>query len=175
MDKAVLYQQLAAFDGKQTGPLVEVMARHGEDADYLDVLIDAMGKEDSALNVPASWLVLEHLKAGGAITSDQTQLLFATLNLQREWPFLLHVCQSVQHLSVARKSADAVWPLLVRLSEHDRPFVRAWSLDALFRIAIQHGDPFAASATGLIGKGCDDDKASVRKVAQRHRQALRSL
>ncbi|KWV91951.1 chorismate lyase [Erythrobacter sp. YT30] len=124
----------------------------------------AADAEDN-ISSAATWLLKSWLEKGGAITTKQTAELCAELPGVTSWQAQLHLCQSIRFLDVTKDAAAAVHRWLVPLLAHDRPFVRAWSLDALASLARQHSHLHAAFAKALEHAE-QDEAASVRARAR---------
>ena len=69
-------------------------------------------------------------------------------------------------LRSALQSGDALARWLEPLLRHERPFLRAWSLDALAHLAAAHPGHGAAYAAALV-RALEDDAASVTARARR--------
>ena len=153
--------RLAQFDGRATTLLGEAESAFHEQPGYRSALVQLAADAEGTVSSAATWLLKSWLEKGGAITARQTAELCSQLPGVTSWQAQLHLCQSIRFLDVTKGDADAVHRWLMPLLAHDRPFVRAWSLDALASLARQHSHLHAALAKALEHAG-QDEAASVR-------------
>ena len=158
-------ERLAEFDGRSLSVLGEIEAQFGVHDGYLDDLIALAGDRNGAVSGGSTWLLKAYLERGGESSQSQTAEFAKQLSGITEWSAQLHVCQSVQYLRLDLGAAEilAVW--LAPLLTHGRPFVRAWSLDALWRTARQHS-AFSRQADAALAAAMLDPAASVRARAR---------
>jgi len=86
-----------------------------------------------------------------------------------DWAAVLHLCQSVQYLTVSEENALALAQWLALMLAHQRPFVRAWALDAMGRLAAQDRR-FEEQFAEALGAAQQDPAASVRARARNLQQ-----
>lgn len=161
-----LHAWLNEYDGRSVSLLSEAEALFGGRADYVDTLIELAGDIQDHIAGGATWLLKHHVESGGTLTSEQTAALLANVREARGWETLLHVCQSVRYLDVeAGLAADLVRWIEPLLSEQ-RPFVRAWALDALCAVA-ERCPVYKQQALAALEVAEKDPGASVRARARR--------
>ncbi|GJL95595.1 MAG: hypothetical protein DHS20C05_20000 [Hyphococcus sp.] len=163
--KAKVRDELLAFDGRAISILSQAIARHHDEPEFLDVIISLSADPEDYLADGATWIIKDHLDKGGVLTASQTNKFVSQAIKTESWAANLHVCQSVQHLSVSEKAAKELAPWLGILLEHKRPFLRAWSMDALSAIAKAHPE-YEKKAKAAIKAGLEDSAASVRARAK---------
>ena len=164
-----LRDALTAFDGRATTILGEAEARFARQPGYLAALIDLAGDGEERVSGGATWLIKARLEAGGRLGASETTALLAKLATVTAWGAQLHLCQIAQHLTVSAGDAERLSRWLEGLLAHERPFLRAWSLDALCRIARQH-DGYRARALDALEAGERDPAASVKARVRRLRK-----
>jgi len=168
----VLLEELQAYDGKSTAILGETQARHGSGSSYAADLVDlaASAEAPDSANVSdgATWLLKAHLESGGMLSAATTRRLFETLDQITAWQAQLHFCQMMAHLNIPAYQAAAVAAWLSPLLQHKRPFLRAWSMNALQHVAAQY-PAFAANAAAALTAAEGDSAASVRARARKVR------
>ncbi|WDI30661.1 hypothetical protein PUV54_11915 [Hyphococcus flavus] len=156
---------LEAFDGKAVTLLSETAAVHSARRGYINALMLLARHQNENVSSGATWLVKDHLDNGGRLTKAQTEKFAVVCSLANGWQAALHLCQSIAMLSFtlddAEKTAAFVKPLLT----HKRPFLRAWSLDALCALADQH-NKFNAQAEKALNAASQDPSASVKARAR---------
>lgn len=162
---------LLAFDGRNLTALKEIAARHDGDLGYVDGLVALADITDRQVSHGATWLVKAYLEEGGEVTKSQSRMLISKLETVENWASQLHLCQVVRYLRPSAQEAEAIvrwlWPLL----SHDRPFLRAWSLDALCHIAADYF-AYADRAEEALNSASGDPAASVRARAKNLRARL---
>lgn len=156
---------LSDFDGKATTLLGEAEAKFGSEPGYVSALIALSADHEGKLSAGATWLIKSALEQKRALSQGEVCALLDTLPDVTDWAAQLHLCQSVQFLSIPESHAASLAKWLDPLLSHERPFLRAWSLDALFRLAethVQFGPEFDAA----LDQASDDPAASVRARAR---------
>lgn len=161
----MLRARLAQYDGRATTILGEAEAELGEEGDYLDALIRLSAEPGDHIADGATWLLKAALESGSSLKERQANALFAQLPQIMAWPAQLHLCQSVRYLPISSESARVLAEWAEPFLSHERPFLRAWSLDALARLAEKH-----PAYEGLYHKALaaaeEDPAASVRARAR---------
>ena len=160
-----LRTRLAEFDGKAVSILSEAAVGLGDDAGYLDALIALTADDAPQISVGATWLLKQHLDDGGRLSRPQCRTLVTQCAKLAEWTAVLHMCQSIRYLEVEDADAHGVADWLTPLLAHRRPFLRAWSLDALCHLAQTHRG-LGVKARKARENAADDPAASVRARAR---------
>ncbi len=163
--KSDLEIALAEFDGRATTLLSEAAAAHSHRSGYMSALVALCGSRDENVAGGATWLIKDHLENGGALTAAQITNLVASGAECAGWAAKLHLCQSAQYLTFSEADARTFAAFARSLLDHKRPFLRAWSLDALCHLAAQH-DAFRAVAGAALKKAAKDPAASVKARAR---------
>lgn len=158
--------RLAEFDGKATTLLGEARAAFGSEDGYIDALIVLAGDQDWPVSAGATWLLKYDLERGATLSEAATAKLIATLGDLRHWSALLHLCQSVRHLRPDETQASVMARWLAPLCAHERPFVRAWALDAVVSLGDRF-EPLAPQAQAALAAAGEDRAASVRARARK--------
>ena len=160
-----LRHDLLVFDGRDTTALGEIAARYEVDLGYLDGLVALADDADDQISGGATWLIKAFLEAEGKMTKPQSRMLISKLDGVKNWASQLHLCQVVRYLSPSREGAKEIVRWLSPLLSHDRPFLRAWSLDALYHMSAHH-PIFASKAEEALKSATRDQAASVRARAK---------
>lgn len=132
---------------------------------YLDALIALSSESDSHVSSGATWLLKSALEQCATLSADQTAALCEALPELSGWQAQLHICQSLRLLSIGPTGAGEVAHWLEPLLAHDRPFLRAWALDALGSLAGDHPQ-YRARFAKALSDAAQDDAASVRARAR---------
>jgi len=165
-----LRNRLADYDGRAVTLLGETEAAFGAESGYLDALITLASEAQGHIASGATWLLKSALEQGRSLSGQQVAALSAELHGglsgDAAWDVQLHICQCVQYLTIPTGSAAefAVW--LEPLLGHRRPFLRAWSLDALFRLSQQHS-AYRSDFDAALAVAEQDEAASVRARARK--------
>lgn len=168
-----LEQALARYDGKATDALAEIRAAFGDQRTFLSELVSLTAHEDALIADGASWLIKAQLDDGARLTSSETEALLSHLDAITSWQAQLHICQSVRHLEVPKHLTKTCADWLAALLISERPFLRAWSMDALQELAQRDAELAARAATTLAAAE-QDSAASVRARARRWRRRAKS-
>ena len=156
-----LFEQLLQYDRKSTDSLKQVIAAFSSNPDYPNALIEFSASEHAQVACGATWLLKAFCEAGGDLSPEQAQELISNVEHITNWDAQLHICQTVGKLTIPEEGADILYAWLEPLTDHDRPFVRAWSLDALCQLALQHRK-YLQKANSALQHAADDAAASVR-------------
>ncbi|MBI1393048.1 MAG: hypothetical protein GC152_09940 [Alphaproteobacteria bacterium] len=163
---AGLRASLSAFDRRSPARLTEAEARFGNHPSYFDVLIDCLADEAPAVSAGASWLIRHSLERGAEIDADGTSRLIGKLPQVATWDGALHLLQSMRRLRLAPADIDKAAAWAMPHLDHERPFVRAWALDALCALA-EREPRLHANAARRLTAAAKDPAASVRARARR--------
>lgn len=164
-----LRKNLNDFDGKAISFLGEAETVLCTQEGYIDALIALLAERKGHLASGASWLLKSALEGASDLTPDQIAGLIKRLPDVDDWSAQLHICQMIRLLpglgDVSGKLARDLADWLTAWLDHKRPFIRAWSLDALGALAKQHGD-HAAVFNDALAAALSDEAASVRARAR---------
>jgi len=164
-----LREDLSKFDGKATTFLGEAEAAHCGQEGYIDALIALLSERQGHLASGASWLIKSALERGYDLTAEQVEALIQSLPQLDDWSAQLHICQSLGSLGalgeISCHAAGELADWLTVLLDHERPFLRAWSLDALGALAKNHAEHAAGFNDALV-VAISDEAASVRARAR---------
>ncbi len=164
-----LEQALARYDGKATDTLAEVRAAFGDRRTFLSELVSFATHEEATVADGATWLIKAQLDDGARLTSSETEALLGHLSAITSWQAQLHICQSVRHFDVPAHLANTCADWFEELLTSDRPFLRAWSMDALQELALRNAE-LAERAETALAAAEQDPAASVRARARRLRK-----
>ncbi len=155
------------YDGRSQSILSEAAARFGTAADYLDALVALAADQDGRVSDGATWMLKAALEDRRKLAAGQVMALVDRLDGLATWQARLHVCQIIGYLDIPIECAARLRDWLAPVLAHDRPFLRAWALDALCRLpdAENHGQREA-----LLDRMAEDPAASVRARVRRLRK-----
>lgn len=166
-----LREALNTFDGNNISSLGETEARFWHAPGYAEALISLCQDPEDRFQTGASWLLKSHLEHGGSLHPDQVSDLVDQLGKTTAWAACLHLCQLIRHVDLSPAEAKNLARWAMTLCEHDRPFVRAWALDALCYAAETSPD-LLPIARDQLAKSDADPKASVKARARNLRKAM---
>lgn len=157
---------LANFEGKAVSMLSEASLAFRDDSKYAHALISLFDDIEENTQIGASWLWLDHVKTHRQLPTKDLDALSTHLEDLTSWMAALHVFQALDAYDSAHPIASDLAAFCRSYLSHDRPFLRAWSMNALCRLALVHDDlkPDAdrARKAALI-----DEAASVRARARK--------
>lgn len=163
---AVLLDELREYDGKSTAILGEIAHRWSQKPHYLEALLGLFRNSDPTTQNGASWLFKSFVEGDEPVGNEVSTGLCDQAALLNDWAAQLHVCQSVQHLTFGPVEARKLGTWVRTLLDHDRPFLRAWSLDAL--VGLSSFDPLLRlQAKKALLQALSDPAASVRARARK--------
>ena len=166
---------LLGFDGKSPTVLTESAIRFRGRSDYFDWLVALAGDPEDAVSSGATWLIKYELENSWHPSPAWIRVLAATLDRVGPWEAKLHICQSVRFLPSVADTAATFHAWLLPLLDHERPFLRAWALDALCRLPGEDG-ALGAEAAAALDRMAEDPAASVRaRVRAVQKERARSI
>lgn len=159
---------LSHYDGKNMTVLSElaVVKSHGDGLEiFLDELSLLAGDSNPSIADGATWILYQHMKKGNSISEKQKTNIVNNALKTTSWAAKLHLCQSMRFLLFSNSEVRKLMTFLEPLLCHRRPFLRAWSLDALCHLANQHANllPMAKEA---LSNASQDSAGSVRTRAR---------
>ncbi|MFK8033272.1 MAG: hypothetical protein AB8B94_03930 [Hyphomicrobiales bacterium] len=138
MNPAELHALLSKFDGRTTTSLTDIEVAHGHEDGYVNSLIFLIGNGETNQSDGATWLIKAWLEQNKPFSKAQSDQLIERLPLIDCWQSQLHICQSIKNLTISASEASHVCEWLHGLLRHEKPFLRAWSLNALIVISNTH-------------------------------------
>jgi hypothetical protein len=157
---------LQDYDGKHADILKELRDEFAPTAPVLRRALKLSAHDHVHIAQGATWLLWTWLTAGAKATPRLVAELAALLpRLDDKW-VMLHVVRCVPLLVIAPQQAVAYMTFLQRCLAGELPFLRAWAVDSLHRLALEH-DAFAGDARRAMEAGAIDPAPSVRKRVQK--------
>ncbi|NHK27733.1 hypothetical protein FF098_007455 [Parvularcula flava] len=160
-----LARDLEQYDGRAITLLSECYARHASKPGFVDGLIVLIGHDRDETSDGATWMLKYHCEQSSPLAKGYTKQLIEKLGSIHSWQSCLHVCQCADYFEVSIEDAQIYAEWLAPLTIHQRPFIRAWSMHALCRLAEQH-DQFSSLATKAKQNALNDPASSVRARAR---------
>ncbi len=164
---------LSEYDGKTVAILKTLEARFSSDANYINDLIDLLADVEPAMSDGSTWLLKSWLENGGELSKSQTKRLTDLISTLQSWVAQLHICQSIGCLRLDEAQARKLVVWLTPLLSHRRPFLRAWSLDALCAVGEAHSH-YWDKARSALQAAQNDEAASVRARVRKLQDRFRS-
>lgn len=152
---------LLEFDGRALTILGEAAARFKNQKNFFRNLVVLSSDTDKNVSSGAIWILKSRFEAGERLSTRNTRLLFSNIGKIHNWMAQLLICQSAVYLKPDPQSAEQFVVWLVERIDHDRPFIRAWSLDALCRVAAQYPE-HAIIAKHALENAANDPAGSVK-------------
>lgn len=157
---------LEDYDGKHADVLKELRDEFVPNAAVLRRAVKLAAHDNVHIAQGASWLLWTWLTAGATATPRLVADIAAVLlRVQDKW-VLLHLVRCVPLVTIAKVQAAEFVMFLQRCFVAELPFLRAWAVDSLHRLALQH-EAFALDARRAMEAGAIDPAPSVRKRVQK--------
>lgn len=153
--------------------LERVSAQFSHRDDYADTLIMLAADATDTVSAAATWLIKHHLEQGRTLSPAQTGKLIENLLAITAWGAQLHVCQSIRFLDIPPNYATTLIAWLRPLRSHQRPFLRAWALDATYEVARQRENAMP-EARAAVEAALADPAASVKARARNIARSLKT-
>lgn len=161
-----LEDALHAYDGKDIERLHQIRDVLEPSQARLKEAIALAGYPDLDVARGATWLFKAWLDQGAKCTPATVQWLADHLGTMSDPVVCQHIAQCLGALRVPKVSAPCFAESLERGCGSERPFLRAWAMDGLVRLAEQHPD-YRPVADAKVAAGMSDPAASVRARARR--------
>ncbi|RZM83398.1 hypothetical protein C3B51_07175 [Pseudoalteromonas rubra] len=154
-----LEQYLIKWDGKSVAYLEETFYVFKDDKALSSTLIILL--EQVALQAGATWLLKHYLHASGAIKEKDVALLFSRLSTIKDWQAKLHLLQCLPYLPISKNDKQAVDSFLRACISADNKFVRAWSYQGFYELALRHCE-YRPEVQQLLACALQDEAPSVK-------------
>lgn len=155
-DQPALEMALLAYDGATVSILSDARRAHGGSPNFLFDLVELCDHADPLVSDGATWILKADLAGGSRLGAALTARLVEALPGLPGWQGCLHVCQMVAKLDLTDGQRLVLCDWLRPLTEHDRPFLRAWATDAMCQLVD------VDEADILLSRMAMDPAASVR-------------
>ncbi len=170
LDSAV-FERVLEFDGKTTGSLEVACKAAGKDFTEFERLLKFAGSEDTRLQIAATWALRKLLELGAEMTVEHCNSFVKIAAAQTAWEAQLHIVQSVQFIRNQDLNARQLAEIIMPWHAAERPFLRAWTLDAVCHLA-QLDAGLKPDARTLLAQSEADPAASVRARARNLRKSM---
>jgi ribosomal protein S18 acetylase RimI-like enzyme len=161
---ARLRESLTAHDGRSPTIPSEAAAQFRDAPGFLAAVIGLAADEERTVSEAATWILKSELEAGAKLDRTMTNRLIEQLGSLKAWQAKLHICQTVSHLDLQETAREGLRGWLTPLLDAERPFLRAWALDALCHLPGTRVD-------ALLRRMAEDSSASVRARVRNLRRA----
>lgn len=129
-----LREELSEYDGRSASILSEISMRHRGRARFLSDLVRLASDREPVISAGATWIMKVRLEQGQTLSRHDVGRLVRELEGVTAWQAQLHICQSVGHISVPEALVPDLESWLLQLLDAPRPFLRAWTVDAVCRL-----------------------------------------
>ena len=161
-----LERHLLEFDGVAVTILSEARAACRDAPGYSDDLIRLCCDPRAGIAAGATWILKAEADDGARFDATTITPLMTALGSLPSWQASLHVCQAAEALQLSPEQAGAFFDWAASLTDHARPFLRAWSLHAMVITALSF-DSYRDAAEAALAAADDDPAASVRARARK--------
>ncbi len=156
---------LATFTGREVSLLSEVKARFRSRPDFETSIIALAASDDPMISRAAMWIILESVREGAFPVHRISVALQPHLQALSDWQAVLCLLQAFEQPSQPIDHAESYADFAEANLRHRRPFLRAWSMNTMCRLAHFHPE-LAARAQKAHQNALNDPAASVRARAR---------
>ena len=139
--------------------LENIHERHRDSDQFTGTLITAASANQT--QTAATWLLGRRVREAGTASSATSREIAEMFPLLENWLARLHVLQIVRFLDLSEVRVSEFREAVLPHATGSGKMVRAWALDALYRLAL-HGHPDAEADMARIHQASGDSSAAVR-------------
>ncbi len=161
-----LHTALQDYDGRHTDVLEWIRDGIEPVPPVLDEAIVLAADPQRLLADGATWVLRAWVEGGADLDAAAVGRLARILPRIAADHARQHVCQIVRRIDVPARHAAAFAVFLENCRQSPRPFLRAWAVDGLYRLAVAH-PRYAAEAELALRAAREDPAASVRARVRR--------
>lgn len=164
--RSALEQALADYDGRHSDVLKELLEELQPRAPVLRQAVRLAVHPDERIRQGATYLLWAWVGGGARVTRALvTEIAELLPRVKGKW-VCLHLVRCVPKLSVPAELVAVFATFLERCRGAQLPFLRAWAIDALHELSLQH-EVLHDVARRAREEGQDDAAPSVRKRVQK--------
>ena len=164
--KSALEVALEDYDGKHADVLKQLREEFSPTATVLRQCVRLAAHDDATIAQGATWLLWSWMTSGSRLTPRLIgELAGMLLGFEDKW-VLLHLVRCVPLMVVPKEHVAAYAEFLQRCCGGQLPFMRAWAMDSLHRLSLQH-EQFAEQSRVAMEAAAVDPAPSVRKRLQK--------
>lgn len=130
-----LKAELAAWDGKNTQPLLDLYGNSDPTDLWLGALIQLSSEPDCDRG--ATWLLKHYLESGASLPAHLTRAHLGNLAPLSHWEATLHVLQYLDKLRIPDAAKPALLTFVKSSLSSDARLVRAWAYYAFAVLACR--------------------------------------
>lgn len=160
-----LQQALSGFTGTEISILSEARAAHRHAPNFLASVVALIAQPDPMLQRAGGWLLLESARDNTINPHDALDASAPHLAGVEDWQCALTLLQLADLIATPLKQPKDWARFATAHFTHKRPFLRAWAVNALCRLAAHHPEHLDAASRALTAAR-SDTAASVRARAR---------
>ncbi len=164
---------LQEYDGVAVTILSEAMVSCRHQPDYYDELVSLCFDKTQMISDGSTWILKAEVDEGAQLSPDLIRRIVNSLDELHSWQAKLHICQSFDRFNCDPDQTDGFFNWAKELSNHPRPFLRAWSLHVQVLIGLKFEKHRQASERALYAAE-SDEAASVRARARKLQELVSS-
>ncbi|RKY20057.1 MAG: hypothetical protein DRQ55_08940 [Planctomycetota bacterium] len=158
--KSGLRTHLLSFDGKDVDMLEALRQVFPASRPLMAELVQMATDEEGHVQSAATWLLRRHMADGERLAPKEVGLLGAALGDVTDPWARQHLCQSIGSIAISVDHHQNYAAFLRACCEAERPFLRAWGVDGLYRLSLQHTE-LAEEVEQRLASARGDEAASV--------------
>ena len=152
-------QEIKAWDGKSAEAIQAIYDSHHMKQDFADIIIGL--SNDRSIQNGATWLLKTWLTSKNQLDNLQAKTICVLLNKFDHWESKLHALQCIPYMQIQKSECKKVEKFLRESLNDKNKFVRAWSYNGFYELAIQHPE-YQKEAKQMLDEAMQDEAASVK-------------
>lgn len=154
-----LKNEILNWDGKSVHDITIVYEKHCLSTGFVNKLVKYCAILE--LQKGASWLLKRYCENNGIITDNQIEEIYSLLPKFLHWEAKLHTLQIIPYLKIPVIAQKDVECFLRSGLEQSEKFVRAWSYNGFYELALQYPE-YQEEVKQFFEMALRDDSASVK-------------
>lgn len=152
-------KDVLGWDGKSAEDIEQIYIAHHTEVGFSSEIVDLC--LDEQLSVGGTWLLKHHLEHGEMISNEDQQAILTRLPSYQHWESKLHILQALPHFSVSQQTRKVLEPFLRHGLSDTNKFIKAWSFNGLYEIAVQYPE-LQNEVSELLHLALAHESASVK-------------
>ncbi len=152
-------QEISDWDGKSADHITLIYNLYKNEPAFTANLVQLI--QQVPLQKGATWLLKHHLENHHKITAEEVLKVYDQLPRLEHWETKLHILQCMDFMPVAVENKQTVESFLRDGLANKNKFVRAWSYNGLYLLAMQYPE-YQKEVRPLLEQALVEEAASVK-------------
>jgi len=132
----ILENALRSWDKKSADDISDVYLKFHVDSSFTSSLLSYLSKTDCQM--AATWLLKHHFEQNAVQRQNVSLKVYEQLENLSDWQSKLHILQSMQYLSIPKRSVARVDVFVRQCLTDLNKFVRAWAYNGFYLLSRQY-------------------------------------